>query len=108
MNLNASQVKRPTIAQVCRATADHYGLSWLDLVEPCRKRHISEARHVAMYLSHAVSKRGCIRIGRAMERDHTTVSYAVRKVKARVGADWKFALTVSCIAGKALAEGTRR
>jgi len=52
----------------------------LDVFDPSRSRDVAEARHVAMYVLHNRGFGPTI-IGRAFDRDHTTVLYGVGKVK---------------------------
>ena len=52
----------------------------LDVFEPTQSRAVAEARHVVFYVLH--TRGHCLTtIGRAFDRDHTTVLYGVIKVK---------------------------
>jgi chromosomal replication initiator protein len=63
-----------------------------------RLRSVMLARQVAMYLAHDVAKFSLPAVGRAFDRDHSTVLHAVRKVRELRAEDRGFAGTVRQIA----------
>jgi chromosomal replication initiator protein len=71
-----------------------------DLRGPSRLRTILVARQVAMYLAHDAAGFSLPAVGRAFDRDHTTVLHAVRKVRERIDGDKTFAGRVKQLAGE--------
>lgn len=69
-----------------------------DLKGQSRLRTVMLARQVAMYLAHDVAKCSLPVVGRAFDRDHTTVLHAVRKVRDRMAEDGAFAGSVRQLA----------
>ena len=61
--------------------ADHYGLTRQDLVGKSRSRPLTNARHVAMYLTRECTGLSLIKIGELFDRDHTTVMHGIRKTE---------------------------
>ena len=67
---------------ILRATAEAYGLSVAELVGPSRKQPLAQCRQVAMYLCRELTSLSLPRIGEVFGgRDHTTVMYAIDRVK---------------------------
>jgi chromosomal replication initiator protein len=61
-----------------------------------RTRHVTEARHVAMYVMRHILEMPLTEIGsRFGGRDHSTVLYSIRKVEQRMGGDADFRERVS-------------
>lgn len=76
----AEQMATP--ADVIVASAEHFGTTVEMILGPDRHLSVAEARHVAMF----ICKRRLLRlsypeIGRAFQRDHTTVMSAVEKLE---------------------------
>ncbi|MEX1043609.1 MAG: chromosomal replication initiator protein DnaA, partial [Acidimicrobiia bacterium] len=75
----AKAVDPPMILQ---ATAEAYGLTVGDLVSASRKQPLAQCRQVAMYLCRDLTSLSLPRIGEVFGgRDHTTVMYAIDRVK---------------------------
>jgi len=51
-----------------------------DMKSQSRKSHIVEARHLAMYFIKCLNNTTMVNIGKLLNRDHTTVSYAIERV----------------------------
>ncbi|MCK5230518.1 MAG: chromosomal replication initiator protein DnaA, partial [Desulfobulbaceae bacterium] len=60
--------------------ADQFKVSVSDLQSKSRKKTISFPRQVSMYLARKYTKEGLDNIGRAFNRDHSTVVHSVRKI----------------------------
>ena len=74
-----------TIAMIKAKVADHCGVSVDDIEGNCREKHISRARHIAVYLSRVLTSSSFPAIGEAFGgRDHSTIMYAYRKVNQLV------------------------
>ena len=74
-------LRRPTMQQVMAATATAFGVPPLRLIGARRSQDVVLARHVAMYICREVSGRTLKEIGAAFRRDHSTVTYGVRRVE---------------------------
>ncbi|MBL4769875.1 MAG: chromosomal replication initiator protein DnaA [Planctomycetes bacterium] len=72
----------PTLGDVVQAVTQHYHLKPSDLQSTKRTRAIAFPRHVAMYLARMVTSNSFEAIGAHFGgRDHSTVVYAVNKLK---------------------------
>jgi len=70
-----------TIAMIKAKVADHCGVTVDEIEGECREKHISRARHIAVYLSRTLTSSSFPAIGEAFGgRDHSTIMYAYRKV----------------------------
>ena len=77
--------RRPSLSQIAKATAKHFGTSVADLRGPSRRRAFVAARSVAMYLARNLTQKSLDRIGAYFSnRDHTTVSHSCQKVEERL------------------------
>lgn len=69
------------VDKILDLVCNHYDLEVDDVKSSCRKRPVSEARQIAMYLTRAHTKLSLNDIGRKIgKRDHTTVLYACNEV----------------------------
>jgi chromosomal replication initiator protein len=73
-----------TLDRIVRETAGFFGVSPDDLRGPARGRALVHARQMAMYLCRELTPLTLISIGRAFDRDHTTVMHAVQRIQARI------------------------
>ncbi len=77
--------RRPSLSQIAKATAKHFGTSVADLRGPSRRRGSVAARNVAMYLARNLTENSLHRIGAYFgNRDHTTVSHGCQRVEERL------------------------
>jgi chromosomal replication initiator protein len=75
--------KGPPVADIITAVCKHFNVSRVDIMSPRREQRVVWPRQVGMYLAGTITKRSLPDIGRRYGgRDHTTVLYAVRKMKA--------------------------
>ncbi len=80
--------KKPKLADIKRVVATHYAIGTPMMEHPNRSRQWAIPRQIGMYLARAETNCSYPQIGRAFGgRDHTTVLYAYRKIKALVAAD---------------------
>lgn len=92
------QPRSPKIQEIQAATARHYGISRMDLISERRTANVVGPRHVAMYLSHALTLRSFPAIGRMTgNRDHTTVIHGVRKIEHLKETDAALAADIEAI-----------
>jgi chromosomal replication initiator protein len=76
---------RLTIAHIKEEVASRYGFPVAELEGPSRKKDISQARHIAIYLSRNLMEHSFPAIGKAFgDRDHTTIMHAYSKIKTLV------------------------
>ena len=79
------QRPRLTISHIKDEVAIHYGLKSHDLESSSRKKEISQARHVAIFLSRTLTDHSFPAIAREFgNRDHTTIMHSYSKVKEQL------------------------
>lgn len=75
----------PSIGLIVSVVAKFYGVRAFDIISQRRTQDIVLPRHICMYLAHEVTPRSLPMIGRQIgHRDHTTVLFAVRKIRALI------------------------
>ncbi len=80
--------KTITLESVAKATSQYYRITVVDLKSKTRKKEVTHARHVAMYLSRKIVNATLEEIGRFYGgRDHSTVISAERAVVLRLTTD---------------------
>ena len=81
------------IRAIREAVQDHYSISDDDMLGTIRSRIVSHPRQLAMYIAWRHTACTYPQIGRAFNRDHSTVIHAVRAVKLRLSDDPRMAET---------------
>ncbi|HEX6651212.1 MAG TPA: chromosomal replication initiator protein DnaA [Thermoleophilaceae bacterium] len=76
-----------SVNEILDATALEFDLDPKELTSKSRRRPISLARQVAMYLSRELTEYTPEQIGTAFRRDRTTVNHAVKQVEAALNDD---------------------
>lgn len=74
--------RQPSIQEVQVAVAKAFGFAPLRLVGRQRSNVLVLARHVAMYLCRQTTGRTLVEIGKEFRRDHSTVTYGIRRIAA--------------------------
>lgn len=70
-----------TIRHIQEMTARHYGVEVSSLLGRRRSAHVSWPRHVAIWTTAKVfPKRSLVELGRAFDRDHTSIMHACKHV----------------------------
>lgn len=87
-----------SIRRIVDQVAAHFGVSKGHLLGEPRAAHITLARHVAMHLCRELHGFSLPFIGRAFNRDHTSVLHAVRRIAALRQADPQLAAQVDALA----------
>ena len=75
---------RPTLKSLAEATAEEYNIPYLDLVGDGRRPMHTLPRHVFFFVASKKVGHNFSQIGRFAGKNHSTVLYAVRKIKHRV------------------------
>lgn len=71
------------VEKVIKATSRVTGVSVNEILSNRRHKDLVQARHIAMFLAHEMTTLSYVQIGAAMNKDHTSVMYAVNKIKKR-------------------------
>lgn len=99
--VDAPEPRRPTIAEIQRATAKYFNMTLLDMLSQRRTHNIIRPRQIAMYLCKMLTLKSLPEIGRKFEgRDHTTVLSNVRKITGLVETDANIRAAVNEIKAK--------
>jgi hypothetical protein len=73
--------------RVCAIVSAAFGVPIQEMLSERRDVKCARPRMVAMYLLHRTTTFSLSRIGRAFQRDHTTIAHAVNEIAARMAAD---------------------
>ncbi len=71
-------------AAIIAATAEYFETSIEDLRGPGKTRALAQSRQIAMYLCRELTDLSLPKIGQTFGRDHTTVMYAEKKIRAEM------------------------
>ena len=71
------------IDRILKATTEVTGVTLIQMQSKRRVKEYTHARHIAMYLACEMTNMSMPQIGRKMNRDHTTVYYALEKISNR-------------------------
>lgn len=94
VKINRKQVNFEMIAD---AVASHYNLSPDLLFTKSRKREVSDARQVVMYLAKKLANMPLTTIGHKIDRTHATVIYACNSIEDRLSTERKLAADIEAI-----------
>ena len=84
------------IKNIIKETAEHYGISTLDVLSKKRKQEIALARQVAMYLVRDLTESSYPKIGDAFGgRDHTTVMHSCKKIEKQIKENSEVSKTIT-------------
>jgi chromosomal replication initiator protein len=83
-----------TICQIQALVARRYQLCVRELLSRRRATQLVRPRQIAMWLAQHITPCSLPEIGRAFDRDHTTIAHGVGKVDDLMRADRVFAETV--------------
>lgn len=87
-----------TIRQIIDVVADFYELTAIDLMSSRRTWEITKARWIAMHLSNKLTSKPNTTIGRAFgDKDHSTVMYAIKRIRPMIKDDPRLADEVELI-----------
>jgi chromosomal replication initiator protein len=71
-------------ATIMAATAEYFATTVEELRGPGKTRALAQSRQIAMYLCRELTDLSLPKIGQAFGRDHTTVMYAEKKIRAEM------------------------
>ena len=71
------------VEEIITATSKITGVAMRDIMSRRRDPKIIYARHIAMFLAHELTNLSYVSIGKAMDRDHTSIMYAIKKLNNR-------------------------
>ncbi|MGF1576025.1 MAG: chromosomal replication initiator protein DnaA [Cyanophyceae cyanobacterium] len=95
------EAREITAAHILQVICEEYGVARDDLLGSSRKRTISQARQVAMYLMRHYTKLSLPKIGDALGgKDHTTVLYSCEKVTQTQKQNLQFCKQIQQLADK--------
>lgn len=89
-------MNQPTLAQIKKVVAEEFGVTELDLICDRRAREAARPRQVGYLLCKQLTIHSLPAIGRAFNRDHTTVMLGIRKINKYLAADLALAVKVDC------------
>ena len=87
-----------TIDHIQRTVAGSFGLKLADMRTRTRTKAVAFPRQIAMYFARQLTHASLTEVGRAFDKDHTTVLHAVTKIEAMMREDPKFKKTVDTFA----------
>jgi chromosomal replication initiator protein len=87
-----------TIEHIQRKVSEFFGLKLADMRTRRRTKAVAFPRQIAMYFARQLTHASLTEVGRAFDKDHTTVLHAVTKVETLIRQDAKFKKTVDTLA----------
>ncbi|MBD5232828.1 MAG: chromosomal replication initiator protein DnaA [Bacteroidales bacterium] len=94
VKINRKQVNFEMIAD---AVAAHYNIEPDLMFTKTRKREVSDARQVVMYLAKKIAKMPLTTIGHKIDRTHATVIYACNNIEDRLATEKKLSADIEAI-----------
>lgn len=94
VKINRRQVNFEMIAE---AVAEFYNIDADKIFTKVRKREVSDARQVVMYLAKKLAKMPLTTIGHKLDRTHATVIYACNTIENRIATEKKLAADIDAI-----------
>ena len=86
------------VKNIIKETAEHFGISTLDITSKKRKQEIALARQVAMYLMRELTESSYPKIGESFGgRDHTTVMHSCKKIEKQIKENDEIAKTITTL-----------
>ena len=82
--ISDSSTMQISTAAIMAATAEYFETSIEELRGPGKTRALAQSRQIAMYLCRELTDLSLPKIGQAFGRDHTTVMYAEKKIRAEM------------------------
>lgn len=95
--IHATETLTVPVPVIQRAVADFYGVTLNDIMAMRRGPVEVRARWVAMLLTKELTRLSIPNIGRAFDRDHTTIIHAFNRIAEARGKDWSLEAEISAI-----------
>jgi len=96
--INGNSKREVSVEFIQEVVANHFGIMPEELRSKKRTAHITQARHMAMYLSRMLLDGPLTKIGQAFGgRDHTTVIHACDKISGEVETNEDMRQTISTL-----------
>lgn len=73
--------RRVTIEEIQRKVAERYNIRLSEMMSKRRERSVVRPRQIAMFLAKNLTTKSLPDIGRAFNRDHTTVLHGIKAVE---------------------------
>ena len=73
-----------SIEAITQVTAQYYGISIDDIKSSARGQKVSNARHMAVYLSREITQKSFVSIAEFFDKKHTTIMFAHEKIKKEI------------------------
>lgn len=96
----ASSARAVSIGMVVAGCSEEFGVPLVTLLSDQRGNGVAVPRQAAMALSYRLARKSLPAIGRAMNRDHTTVLHGVRRHEERAAADPVLAARVAALSAR--------
>lgn len=96
---NAVKIKRRQVnfEMIADAVAAYYKIVPDQLFTKSRRREVSDARQVVMYLAKKLAKMPLTTIGHKIDRTHATVIYSINNIESRLSTERKLANEIDAI-----------
>jgi len=91
------QEKTVSVEAIQKAVARFYGIKLSDMRSVRKQKEVALPRQIAMYLAKEMTTYSLPEIARNFDRDHATVIYAIKKIKALADSDTVFNHNLSVI-----------
>ncbi|MCC8117136.1 MAG: chromosomal replication initiator protein DnaA [Bacteroidales bacterium] len=82
---------------IAEEVCSYYGIDPDLLFTKTRRREVSDARQVVMYLAKEIAKMPLVSIGHHLDRTHATVNYACRTIEERLAIDKQLQTDIAAI-----------
>lgn len=104
---NSIRISRPTVTfeMIARSVSEYYNIDPDSIYGKCRKREISDARQMVMFLAKKHVKMPLKAIGTRLDRKHATVIHGCRNIEERLVIEKQLQADVNAIE-RALSEAT--
>ncbi len=101
--LKIQNVEELTIQKIQKEVANYFAVNLNDMLGNSRRKKVSLARQIAMYLSRYLTDKSLTEISKAFKKkDHTTIINAIEKIEKAMEKDRKLKLTVEFLRDKIL------
>lgn len=88
--------------KILEIVANHFNVKLEELKSKKRNQPITNARQIYMYLSREILNESLLNIGKAIDRDHSTVIHGIEKIEIKIKNDKSFEETILTLKEKIL------